>query len=317
MRAFALAWLTRPPFPERVSAHVGEIRPQSTRWATELGLVGSSAAARRLDRANAADLAGRACPDARPEQLRLLADLFTWLFTFDDRCDDDGLGDDPGRLAPVVGQLLDVLDLRGGPAPPGSATVADPTAAGLHDLCRRVRAHGPPRLLLRFAAQMRDYLLALLWEAANRERDRVPAVAEYLQMRRHTGGVRPSFTLTDLAYGGLAEAICQADLDASQLDDLAADLVCWCNDVFSYAKERRQGRDGHNLIVVLAREAGREEHAGLLDAARRFNAGLRAYLRLESELLAGGDPDTLRFVTARRAWIRGSYDWSLGAGRYR
>ncbi|GAA3776005.1 hypothetical protein GCM10022225_74970 [Plantactinospora mayteni] len=316
MRAFALASLTRPPFPERVSAHVGQVGPESTRWATELGLVGSPATARRLDRANAAELAGRTCPDARPEQLRLLADLFTWLFTFDDRCDDDGLGDDPARLAPVVGQLLDVLDLRGGPAPPGSAAAAGPTAAALHDLCRRVRAHGPPRLLLRFAAQMRDYLLALLWEAANRERDRVPAVAEYLQMRRHTGGVRPSFTLTDLAYGGLAEAICQADLDASHLDDLATDLVCWCNDVFSYAKERRQGRDGHNLIVVLAREAGREERAGLLDAAHRFNAGLRAYLRLESELLAGGDPDTLRFVNARRAWIRGSYDWSLGAGRY-
>ncbi|MDG4788717.1 terpene synthase [Micromonospora sp. WMMD1102] len=317
MRAFALEWLTRPPFPERVSAHVARVAPQSVRWAADLGLVGSAAAARRLGRANAAELAGRACPDAGPEQLRLLADLFTWLFSFDDRCDDDGLGGDPARLAPVVGQLLGVLDRCGGPAPPGSVTVADPAAAGLHDLCARVRTHGPPRLLLRFAAQMREYLLALLWEAANRERARVPALAEYLQMRRHTAGVRPSFTLTDLAYGGLAEATCRADLDASHLDDLAVDLVCWCNDVFSYAKERRQGRDGHNLIVVLARAAGREEQAGLHDAARRFNTGLRAYLELESALLAGGDPDTLRFVTARRAWIRGSYDWSLGAGRYR
>ncbi|GIG89989.1 terpene synthase family protein [Plantactinospora endophytica] len=317
MRAFALVSLTRPPFPARISGHVGHVRPQSTRWAAELGLVRSTASVRRLDRANAADLAGRACPDARPEHLRLLCDLFTWLFTFDDHCDDDGLGEDPARLAPVVGQLLDVLDLLGGPAPPELAAVAGPTAAALHDLCRRVRAHGSPRLLLRFVGQMRDYLLALLWEAANRERDRVPAVAEYLQMRRHTGGVRPSFTLTDLAYGGLAEATCRGDLDAASLDDLAADLVCWCNDVFSYAKERRQGRDGHNLIVVLAQSAGREEQAGLLDAARRFNAGLRAYLRLESALLTGADTDTLRFVTARRAWIRGSYDWSLGAGRYR
>ncbi|MFY1672187.1 terpene synthase family protein [Plantactinospora sp. WMMB334] len=317
MRALALASLTRPPFPVRVNEHVGQVSPESSRWAAELGLVGSSAAARRLDRSNAADLAGRTCPDARPEQLRLLSDLFTWLFAFDDRCDEDGLGDDPARLAPVVGRLLDVLDLRGGPAPPELAAVAGPTAAGLHDLCHRVRAQDSPRILLRFAGQMRDYLLALLWEAANRERHRVPAVAEYLQMRRHTGGVRPSFTLTDLAYGGLAEATCRADLDAASLDDLATDLVCWCNDVFSYAKERRQGRDGHNLIVVLAREGGREERAALLDAARRFNAGLRAYLRLESAVLAGGGTDAHRFVTARRAWIRGSYDWSLAAARYR
>lgn len=317
MRAFALAALTRPPFPARVSGHVGVVGIESTRWAAELGLVGSSAAERRLDRANAADLAGRVCPDARPDQLRLLSDLFTWLFTFDDRCDEDGLGNDPGRLAPVVARLLDILDLRGGPAPPELVAEVGPTAAGLHDLCRRVRAQAVPRALLRFAGQMRDYLLALLWEATNRKGGRVPAVAEYLQMRRHTGGVRPSFTLTDLAYGGLPEATCRADLDVSVLDDLATDLVCWCNDIFSYAKERRQGRDAHNLVVVLARDAGRKERAGLTDAARRFNAGLRAYLRLESEVLVGADPDTSRFLIARRAWIRGSYDWSLGAGRYR
>ncbi|MFC6020340.1 terpene synthase [Plantactinospora solaniradicis] len=317
MRTFAVATLTRPPFPVRVSAHVGEVRQQSTRWATELGLVRTPGAVRRLDRANAADLAGRACPDARPDQLRLLSDLFTWLFTFDDSCDDDGLGQDPGQLGPVVGRLLDVLDLLGGPTPPELAGVAGPTGAGLHDLCRRVRGQGSPRLLLRFADEMRDYLLALLWEAANRERDRTPPVAEYVQMRRHTGGVRPSFTLTDLAHGGPADATGRTGSEASTLDDLAADLVCWCNDIFSYAKERRQGRDGHNLIVVLARATGRAERRGLTDAARRFNAGLRTYLRLESEVLLDADADTVRFVTARRCWIRGSYDWSLGAGRYR
>ncbi|MEE6260704.1 terpene synthase family protein [Plantactinospora sonchi] len=315
MRTLAVAALTPPPFPELVSGHVDAVGHQSQRWAAELGLVSTPDALRRLDRANAAELAGRTCPDARPEQLRLLTDLFTWLFAFDDSCDDDELGQDPGRLAPIVGGLLDVLDVLGGPAPSGLATVAGPAGAALHDLCRRVRAHDTPHLLLRFANQMRDYLLALLWEAANRERSRVPAVAEYLQMRRHTGGVRPSLTLTDLVYGG-GDAAHRADPRASTLDNLATDLVCWCNDIFSYEKERRQGGDGHNLVAVLARAADAPERSGLVDAAARFNAALGTYLRVESELLIDADAETIRFVTARRCWIRGSYDWSLRASRY-
>ncbi|MGC5018067.1 terpene synthase family protein [Micromonospora sp. DT47] len=76
----------------------------------------------------------------------------------------------------------------------------------LADICLRVRAQRRPTLLLRLVSQLREYLLAQLWEAANREHRRVPGLAEYLQMRRHTGGVRPSLTRTDLAYDGLPGA---------------------------------------------------------------------------------------------------------------
>ena len=316
MRTFAETTLTNPPFPARVNDHVGEIRDQALRWAADFGLVSTDDGLRRLTRANAAELAGRACPDARPEQLRLLADLITWLFAFDDSCDDDGLGHDPARLAPVVGRLLDVLDLLGAPASSESAVGSGPTAAALHDLCRRLRAQDRPHLLLRFADQMRDYLLALLWEAANRERARVPQLAEYLQMRRHTGGVRPSLTLTDLAHGTTGEAARRTAPQISVLDNLATDLVCWSNDIFSYDKESRQGGDGHNLVVVLARATGRPERSGLVEAAEWFNTTLQTYLRVEAELLVDADAETIGFVTARRCWIRGSYDWSLNASRY-
>jgi hypothetical protein len=313
MRDFAATALIGPPFPARTSRYAADVGARSSRWAAEIGLVATAAAATRLDRANAGDLAGRACPDADLDHLQLLADLFSWLFTFDDSCDDDGLGDDPNRLAPVVGRLLDVLDLLGGPDPAASAAAAGPTGVGLHDLCQRLRAQRQPYLLLRFTAQFRSYLLALLWEAANRQRDRVPAVEEYRQMRRHTGGVHPSFTLTDLAHHALPEPGRRADPRLSALDGLAADLVCWCNDLFSYDKE---SRDGHNLARAIAQETGQGEAAALAEAAGRFNAGIESYLRLEAAMLPGADPAVTRMLTARRCWIRGTYDWSLHSTRY-
>ncbi|MEH1016685.1 terpene synthase [Micromonospora sp. CPCC 206060] len=317
MRGLAVAALTRPPFPSRVHSGVAEAGATSARWASEFGLVATTATAERLAQANPADLAGRACPDADSDRLLLLTDLVTWLFAFDDSCDDDGLGADPARLSPTVVRLLDILDLLGVPAPAGPLAAAGPFGVALHDLCRRARDVAPPGLLLRFAGQLRDYLLALLWEAANRERDRVPGVAEYVRMRRYTGAVQPSFTLTDLAHDAFPVSGRLADPRLTALDAVAADLVCWCNDAFSYDKEHRLSRDGHNLTVAIARETGQDERAALLATAGRFNAGLRRYAELESALLTDGEPAVVRFAAARRCWIRGTYDWSLNAARYR
>ncbi len=122
---------------------------------------------------------------------------------------------------------------------------------------------------------MRQYLVALLWEASNRQQKRVPRLTEYVQMRRHTGAVLPSFTLTDLVGGGFPGAVDRVRPAVARLDLLAADLVCWCNDVFSYGKER--GHGGHNLAAVIVADTGCAEDAALAEAAARFNAGLATY----------------------------------------
>lgn len=315
MRSFAVSALREPPFPCRRHPLVAEVARESAGWAAEIGLTGGAASRLRLAGAAVADLAGRACPEAPVDRLRLLTDLITWLFAVDDACDEDGLGAAPTRLAPAVAGLLDVLDLRGDPAPPALSGTAGPHGVALHDLCRRVRAHAQPTVLLAFTGQLREYLLALLWEAANREHRRVPGVAEYVQMRRHTGGVHPSFTLTDLAYDGPG-AVDRTDPALAALETLAADLVCWCNDVFSYRKEGRLTGDGHNLVAAIAGEKGGPEQAALLAAADLFNRALAAYTERETAVLRTADPATRRFAAARRCWIRATYDWSVSAARY-
>lgn len=315
MRSFAVSALREPPFPARRHTAVELVAEESLAWAHELGLVGGAAALRRLGGASPAELAGRACPDAPVDRLRLLSDLITWLFVLDDACDEDGLAASPTRLAPVVAGLLEVLDRHGdrhAPRPTGSG----PLGVALDDLCRRARARQRPTLLLCLVSQLREYLLALLWEAANREHQRVPGVAEYVQMRRHTGGVRPSFTLTDLAHDALPVTGRRADPALAALDALATDLVCWCNDLFSYGKERTGERDGHNLVATIIAEGGRDERDALHAAAARFNEGLDGYAEREAALAVEGDEAIRAFLTTRRNWIRATYDWSLAATRY-
>jgi hypothetical protein len=314
MRTFAATALTPPPYEALVHEAVAEVAAHSADWADAFGLAPTPAARARLARADAAQLAARACPEVPVAAVRLLSDLVTWLFAFDDRCDEDELGTNPGRLAPALAPLLEVVD-RFGTTAHADYQPAGPTAAALHDLCRRIRALGRPGGLLRFSAAFREYLFALLWEATNRQLHRVPRFAEYVQMRRHTGAVLPSFALTDIATDGLAATVDRVDPRVVRLDLLAADLVCWCNDVFSYDKERL--RDGHNLATVIAYELSWPERAALTEAAARYNAGLAAYGALEAEVLADADGRLSRMLQSRRRWLRGTYDWSMGAARYR
>jgi hypothetical protein len=310
MRAFAARALVPPPFPSGSHADARRLAEAALSWANTIGLTSTPAGFDRLRRAHAAELAARACPDAPYDRVLLLAELVTWLFAFDDRCDEDELGTDPGRLAPVITPLLDTLDQLGRP-------VAEPVGAaarGLDDLCRRVRALDRPTALLRFTTNMRQYLVALLWEASNRQQKRVPRLTEYIQMRRHTGAVLPSLTLTDLVGDGFPGSRDRVRPAVARLDLLAADLVCWCNDVFSYGKEL--GHGGHNLAAVIAADTGCGEGAALEEAAARFNAGLDVYARLEADVLDDADPTLTRMVDARRRWLRGTYDWSMGADRY-
>ncbi|SCF00731.1 Terpene synthase family, metal binding domain [Micromonospora coriariae] len=314
MRTFAISALREPPFPAGRHEATDRVAGESVEWARAFGLIDSSHRVHRLQRADAAGLAGRASPDGSADGLRLLTDLISWLFVMDDACDEDGLGADPGRLAPAIGTLLDVLDRCGDPdvVPPAAGPLGD----ALHDLCRRTRLHDRPALLLRFVHQVREYLLALLWEATNRERRRVPEVAEYVQLRRHIGGVHPCLTLTDLASQEPPEPGRHADPALAALDLLAVDLVCWCNDLFSYGKESRADPDAHNLVTVIAHETGTDEPGALRAAADRFNQGLTAYLSAEDALLASGDDELRSALAARRNWIRATYDWSLVAARY-
>lgn len=315
MRAFA-ASAAAPPWPAGQSHPArDEAAERAHLWADTHGLAPTPSARRRLGGADAAGLTARVCPDVSGAGLFLLTDLVTWLFALDDTCDSGALGTDPARLTVVVDELTAVLDRQGAGAPHGT-----PTQLALHDLCRRIAGSGQPAMLRRFTALLRRYLWALVWEAANRARHQVPDVPDYIRMRRHTGAVLPCFVVTDLAER-VAPApgprpgrvdLRRVDLRRARLDLLAADLVCWCNDLFSYARER----DGHNLAAVIAHRHGFDDPAALTAAAGLFADRLDEYQRLEADLLRDAGPALHRVLASRRRWIRATYDWSVHAPRY-
>ncbi|MEE3917897.1 hypothetical protein V2I01_01925 [Micromonospora sp. BRA006-A] len=191
MRDFALSALHEPPFPSRRHPAVDVAAAESAAWVRDFGLVKDQAGRRRLAGAHAAELAARACPEASPAGLRMLTDLINWLFVVDDACDDDGLGATPTLLAPTLAALLAVLDRHGDPEAPAPAD-GGPIALGLHDLCRRARDRAGRPTCCAWSASCGS----TCWRCSGRpptgNATGCRGVAEYTQMRRHTGGVRPA-----------------------------------------------------------------------------------------------------------------------------
>ena len=140
----------------------------------------------------------------------------------------------------------------------------------------------------------------------------MPRLTEYVQMRRHTGAVLPSFTLTDLVGGGFPRRGRAGRPAVARLDLLAADLVCWCNDLFSYGKER--GHGGHNLVAVIVAEhrlrggrgAGRGRRAGSTPGwPRTADRGRGAARRRPAAGADGAVPGGTGCAA--------TYDWSMSA----
>lgn len=311
MRGYATTALTTPPFPSRLHPDASEVAAHTVRWAERVGLAATAEEVERLRGCQTGEFAARVCPDAPAAAADLFADLASWFFTLDDQWDEGDRGRDPGLLAPVIAELMEVLDRLG----EGEA-LGPPAARALHDLCRRVRAAGSAGHLHWFTARVRDYLFALGWESSNRAQQRVPTVAEYAHLRRHTSGVAASLVVADLAHGVAVVEGRLTDPNLGGLDRLVTDWVAWCNDVFSYAKERDRGAAAHNLVTVLMRETGCTEPEGLAEAAARCNGRLAEYLAAEQVALAGGDAEVARMIGARRCFLRGAYDWSVGTYRY-
>jgi hypothetical protein len=300
------------PYPPALHEHAAAAETATLEWADRFGLARDPAVHRRLAATRSARLAGRVGPRATLPGLLLNADWQTWLFLFDDAfCDESDLGRRPADTIETASQVLRVIE-RGEIAPGGS----NPFLAALADLRSRLARLAGPQQFDRFAAQTVYYLLALTWEAAHRERRTIADLAEYMVMRRHSGAVFPCLALIDVINGFELPGAVWSSARLREVNDAAADIICWANDIMSYPRELRRSTQVLSLPAVLCRARGLSIEQALREAADLHDQRVRDYQRLEAPLLADGDPLVARYLADIRSWISGHLAWSAETRRY-
>jgi len=302
----------RSPFAPSLHAQTVVAESATLGWADRFGLARDPAVRRRLAATRSARLAGRVGPHATLPGLLLNTDWQTWLFLFDDAyCDECDVGRRPADTIETAAQVLRVIER--GEVPERSP---NPFLAALADLRARLLRMATPEQFDRFTAQTVGYLLALTWEAAHRERRTLADLPEYAVMRRHSGAVFPCLALIDVINGFELPGEIWSSPELRAVNDAAADIICWGNDILSYPREVRRSTQVLSLPAVLSRTRQLPIEAALHEAAALHDRRIRDYQRLEAPLLDDGDPRIARYLGDIRAWISGHLAWSAETRRY-
>ncbi|MEU5399939.1 terpene cyclase [Streptomyces sp. NPDC005963] len=309
---------TACPFPFAVSPHVHRARQRLAVWTRDHGLIRSPQARERFERADFAWFAGLVHPTAHAEALDLMAEWFAWLFLVDDQLDDGPLGRSPERMTQAVALMRDILDDGTALSATGDA-LASPVASALADLWHRTAGRMSAAWRRRFVHHLEQCLTtATVWEAQNRVSGAVPSEETYIANRRHTGAIYVCMDLVEFVAGVEVPAECHRSPAFRTALDAACDVVCWVNDVYSYAKERALG-EVHNLVHVVGHHRSWDEHRARKEVCAAVSARTDAFLTAEEALRRnhpGGAPWMEPCLAGMRSWMRGNLDWSRRTERY-
>lgn len=307
-----------PPAGETVNPNYAEAELQNVAWVQRhnLGMADDDDCLRRLRLTQFSRLAAFAHPRVGTAELALICNWITWLFLHDDCYCDDGDADETS-LAAFHREVLAVLH---GEHAPRAGDVS--LLHMLVDLRQRMLAWSNPAWLSRFIVSVDRYLQGTRWEAENREQGVVPPLAAYVRMRGYTGAMDSVFDCIELGEHLHLGPVIRQHTAIITLEQMAANCVCWANDIFSVDKELLE-HNAHNLVFVLRHEHQLTLADAIEKAVAMHDAELHAF-----EWAAARLPDfrefgpekaqqARRYVAGLRSWVRGNAAWSWETPRYK
>ncbi|WP_234376909.1 (-)-alpha-amorphene synthase [Streptomyces sp. TP-A0356] len=294
------------PFPFLCNPHQSEVADGLDQWLHAYGLTVDPRVAAMISYTRPAELASYNSPTMSPDLLQLVANQIAYQFVYDDRAEDIGRGR-PSRLVPMLCESVGIL--RDGQPP------STPLGAALTDLHRQVKERCTPAQAARWAANSREYVHGLLYEAVAQTEPHRVGIGLCGSIRSLTAGVEPFYPLCEAAQ---EHELAPEELGhpaMPRLQRLSADAAVWIPDLFSAVKEQRAGG-----VINLALAHRRAYRCSLPEAVslaiRRINRTIREFERLFKEIEPELSPAGIGYVEGMAGWIRGCYHWSRSVPRY-
>ncbi|HWB79698.1 MAG TPA: hypothetical protein VG755_32265 [Nannocystaceae bacterium] len=298
------------PIDPAINPHHERARADSLAWLVQHRLLRDEAALARFDRIGIAEFVARAYPYASYEDLRVVLDWTLWGFLADDQHDE--LVRRPELLRARYLEHGEVLER-------GLSDHITGMHAALANVRDRVVERSHPGCLRRFAEAAREWFASMHVETENRVRATPPSIAGYLRLREVTVGMYTEYALFDVTHRVRTDDAFWIEPDVRRLMTMAANIIGWANDVFSFVKEREAG-DPHNLVLLFGAEMGLAERDAVERSITMHDREMIRFLELEQGVRTRGwiDPKLSEpFLELLRSWIRGNLDWALASERYR
>ncbi|KAL5518434.1 hypothetical protein ACEPAH_116 [Sanghuangporus vaninii] len=279
---------------------------ESTEWMLSHGIFPDLSCSRLL--ASHPELLGAYIyPYADANTLRIATDVLTILFALDE------VTDGQGEQEALASRNTFVNALTG-----KSIDDMSPIAAFTRDYMKRISGV-PIELLERFVSHFVEYIDATTREAGHRSNCKIPTLEDHIKLRRDNGGVLPTFDVMEVALGITLPPEVFSDRDFQSMVIAANDMICYANDIFSYAKEYADGLDGCNIITVLIHNKGLSHQDAIDESGKLYKRCIDTFLTCKATLRSFGpeaDEMIRGYVYGLEQWISGHNAWTLETRRY-
>ncbi|OEJ30029.1 terpene synthase family protein [Streptomyces subrutilus] len=302
-----------------VSPDLEEAREKNRQWAGEYGIAAGAQAMALYDSWDLARVSACMYPYATGLDLQLVVDHMGFWYPFDDQFDRP-LGFDPAATARACEELITIVHHGRAGLRPRPTVVAGAFA----DIWERSTKGMSPAWKARAAYHWEYYFASYAQEAAARLQGVIPDFETFLRLRIGVSAMSTVCDLSERVAGYEVPAVAFHSLPLIEMRQLAEELPCLANDVYTLDREEPRG-DVVNLILVLEKEQGcsREDAVDIAyklvnERLRRFNelkgtiAGLGPALGLDARQCA----DVERYAGALEYLISGYMAWGIDTHRH-
>ncbi|KAF7372989.1 Terpene cyclase [Mycena sanguinolenta] len=245
---------------------------------------------------------------AGPGHFRAACDLMNLFFVFDEKSDEASGQEVAQQAADIMRALRNPTEFIPGESILGAMT---------RSFWKRTLLVASQSSAQRFIKHFDEYTDAVRQQAVDRETGHLRSISEYLQLRRGTIGVRPSFD-----FFLLTDDLPDSAVDHPHIERLACgaiDMTILANDIYSYNVEQSRGDDEHNLVTVAMREKNFSVQQAVDHVGEQYLHISRAFCEDMKNLPIFPDPvDNLvkEYATGMALWVYTNIKWSFASQRY-
>lgn len=300
------------PLPYRIYPESEKLEEGTISWMDKWHLYSDDKHRQRLASVGCGRLAALMYPyAANADVAQIMSDYVLWAFSFDDEyCDEGLMSEHPALSITAMLQMQRSIESPETPAYPENNF-----AMALRDLRLRLDKYTTRLHTSRFVNAQRGYFMVEIGKLVNPQ----PTISDSALLRLCSGGgmVFPTF-----GHISTLVNISQLDMEDRRLcamTEMAAMLIVWESDFFSYGKELVRDPEGrqHNIVSLIQQRTGITHEQALAKAfSMRDNiAGL--YMRMRDYLLAHASPEIKAYVQSLDCYWRGGLEWIIENPRYR
>jgi 5-epi-alpha-selinene synthase len=312
MKTIAIPDLYCPLPPSKANQYLSIIEEHSIKWLQQLNLFKNETIHTNFSKSKFFLLASYVLPECELEELKILNDWLSLMFTWDDQCDLLDLKTNPELLKFFQRRFIEILQGQ-------ELTDQDHSLSlGLKELRQRIYQRANNQSFHYFLQSFEGYLQGCFEEAMIRVQGIVPDIDTYMKSRNLSVGVRNCLALSEILNNCTLSDTLREQETVQQINQMAVNIIAWSNDIFSVSRELKS-QDVHNLVIILHKRHKMPLEYAVQHVAEMHNLEVKKLLALQSSLPSFGenlDHELAKYISMVNSWIRGNLDWSSRSIRY-